>query len=128
MPSTPVGSTNVNYSQLIMVKGNSAFPRKPSHPRGLLQGPPPPPKKWSHFFAKNSTCRRAKVCFDLGLERIQAGRGWPSGKDARARDSLCLREDTTLLSCLRPSGPPTKIELSQPEFAHAKEEREQHDK
>jgi hypothetical protein len=52
MPNTPVGSLNVNISKLIKLKGNLAFPRKPSHPRGLLRGAPPPPKKWSHFFAK----------------------------------------------------------------------------
>jgi hypothetical protein len=116
-----VGSINVNNSKLIKLKGNLAFPRKPSHPRGLLRGAPP--QKMVPFFAKNSTRKHAKVCFDLGLERIQAGRRWPSRKDARARDSLRLREDTTLLSCLRPSGLLTKTELSQPEFAQAKEKR-----
>jgi hypothetical protein len=50
IPNTPVGCTNVNSFELIKSKGNLAFPRKPSHPRGLLRGAPPP--KWSHFFAK----------------------------------------------------------------------------
>jgi hypothetical protein len=50
VPNTPVGSLNVNISKLIKLNGNLAFPRKPSHPRGLLRGHPPP-KKWSHFFA-----------------------------------------------------------------------------
>jgi hypothetical protein len=58
--------------------------------------------------------------FCHSLERTKAGRGWSSGKDARVRDSLRLREDTTLLSFLRPSGLLTKNELSQPEFARAK--------
>jgi hypothetical protein len=50
IPNTPVGCTNVNSFELIKSTGNLAFPRKPSHPRGLLQGASPP--KWSHFFAK----------------------------------------------------------------------------
>jgi hypothetical protein len=50
MPNTLVGSLDVKISRSIKLKGNLAFPRKPSHPRGLLQGAPPP--KWSHFFAK----------------------------------------------------------------------------
>jgi hypothetical protein len=50
MPKTPVGSLDVNISKLIKLKGNLAFPRKPSHPRGLLRGhPPPPPKKGTNF-------------------------------------------------------------------------------
>jgi hypothetical protein len=50
IPNTLVGYTNVNSFELIKSKGNLAFPRKRSHPRGLLRGAPP--KKWSHFFAK----------------------------------------------------------------------------
>jgi hypothetical protein len=52
MPNTPVGSLDVNISKLIKLKGNSAFPRKPSHPRGLLRGASPPPEKTVPFFAK----------------------------------------------------------------------------
>jgi hypothetical protein len=57
IPNTLVGSINVDNSKLIKLKGNLAFPRKPSHPRGLLRGASPP--KWSHFFAKkfNSQAR-----------------------------------------------------------------------
>jgi hypothetical protein len=51
MPNTPVGSMDVNISKLIKLKGNLALHRKPSHPRGLLRGAPPP-QKWPHFFAK----------------------------------------------------------------------------
>jgi hypothetical protein len=51
IPNTPVGCTNVNSLELIKSKGNLAFPRKPSHPRGLLRGASPP-EKWPHFFAK----------------------------------------------------------------------------
>jgi hypothetical protein len=36
IPNTLVGSINVNNSKLIKLKGNLAFSRKPSHPRGLL--------------------------------------------------------------------------------------------
>jgi hypothetical protein len=56
------------------------------------------------------------------------GRGWPSGKDARARDSLRLHEDTALLFCLRPSRLLAKIELPKLEFTQAKEETKQRDK
>jgi hypothetical protein len=54
IPDTPVGCTNVNPFELIKLKVNLAFPRKPSHPRGLLRGafPPPPQKNGPIFFAK----------------------------------------------------------------------------
>jgi hypothetical protein len=42
MPNTPVGSLDVQINKSIKQKGNSAFPRKPSHPRGLLRGASPP--------------------------------------------------------------------------------------
>jgi hypothetical protein len=80
MPNTPVGSLDVQINKSIKQKGNSAFPRKPSHPLR------------------------------------------PSGKDARARDSLSLREDMALLSRLRPSGLLVK-RTSQPEFTQAKEKQ-----
>jgi hypothetical protein len=50
MPNTPVGNLDVKTNKSIKLKGNSAFPRKPSHPRGLLRGAPP--KKWPHFSQK----------------------------------------------------------------------------
>jgi hypothetical protein len=56
MPNTRVGSTNVNNNKLIKLKGNLAFPRKPSHPRVLLRGHPPP-KKMVPFFRKNPQTR-----------------------------------------------------------------------
>jgi hypothetical protein len=73
MPNTPVGSTNVNNSKLIKLKGNLAFPRKPSHPRGLLRGVSP--KKWSHFFAKNLTRKRAKYVSTLASSEPRRGAG-----------------------------------------------------
>jgi hypothetical protein len=51
IPNIPVGCTNVNFFELTKPKGNLAFPKKPSHPWGLLREGCPP-KKWSHFFAK----------------------------------------------------------------------------
>jgi hypothetical protein len=41
MPNTPVGSLDVNINKSIKLKGNLAFLRKPSHPRGLLRGASP---------------------------------------------------------------------------------------
>jgi hypothetical protein len=46
----------------------------------------------------------------------------------QARDSLRLREDTALLSCLRPSGLLTKSKFPQPKLTQAKKEIEQRDK
>jgi hypothetical protein len=57
MPNTLVGSLDVKISKLIKLKGNLAFPRKPSHPRGLLRGASPPPKNgpiFSQKFAKHA--------------------------------------------------------------------------
>jgi hypothetical protein len=76
MPNTPIGSTNVSNNKLIKLKGNLAFPRKPSHPRGLLQGHPPPQKKWSHFFAK--TRKRAKY------DCLSGGGAWVAKRKGRA--------------------------------------------
>jgi hypothetical protein len=55
IPNTLVGYTNVNSFELIKSKGNLAFPRKPSHPRGLLRGAPP--KNMVPFFRKNPQAR-----------------------------------------------------------------------
>jgi hypothetical protein len=101
IPNTPVGCTNVNPFKLIKSKGNLAFPRKPSHPRGLQRGHAPPQN--GPIFCKNLQARQVRL--DLSLGRIQTGREQPSGKDARAGDSIRLREDTALLPCLWTSGP-----------------------
>jgi hypothetical protein len=58
IPNTPVCSTNVNPIKLIKSKGDSAFPRKPSPPRGLLGGASPP-QKMAPFFRK-TRCKCAK--------------------------------------------------------------------
>jgi hypothetical protein len=55
VPNTPVGSLNVNISKLIKLNGNLAFPRKPSHPRGLLRGHPPPPRKNGPIFSQKNS-------------------------------------------------------------------------
>jgi hypothetical protein len=47
-PNTPVGGLDVNISKLIKLKGNLAFPEN----QVTHGGHPPPPKEWSHFFAK----------------------------------------------------------------------------
>jgi hypothetical protein len=51
IPNTPVGNENVNSSKSIKLKGNPAFPGKPSHPRGLLRGIFP--QKMVPYFRKN---------------------------------------------------------------------------
>jgi hypothetical protein len=55
IPNTPIGSTNVNNNKLIKLKGNLAFPKKPSHPRGLLRGAPPPQKNGPNFSQKSAS-------------------------------------------------------------------------
>jgi hypothetical protein len=111
MPNTPVGSLNVNINKLIKLKGNLAFPRKPSHPRGLVRGAsPPPPEKMVPFFRKKSQVRQLHLNLSLGQTQIEHGQ--PSGKDARVGDSLRLQQDTTLLPRLRTSGPLAKSKLS----------------
>jgi hypothetical protein len=71
MPSTPVGSLDVNISKLIKLKGN---PRKPSHPRGLLRGASPPhPEKMVPFFRKNSQVRQLRLNLSLRQDQIERG-------------------------------------------------------
>jgi hypothetical protein len=53
VPNTPVGCTDVNLSELTKLKGNLAFLEKPKSPSGATTGGiPPPPEKWTHYFAK----------------------------------------------------------------------------
>jgi hypothetical protein len=72
MPNTPVGSLDVNISKLIKLKGNLAFPRKPSHPRGLLRGASPH-EKMVPFFHKNSQVRQLRLNLSLGQVQIERG-------------------------------------------------------
>jgi hypothetical protein len=76
IPNTPVGCTNVNSFELIKSKGNLAFPRKPSHPRGLLRGASP--QKWSHFFAKNR--KHAKYDSTRASGEFRRGTSGQAGK------------------------------------------------
>jgi hypothetical protein len=69
-----------------------------------------------------------EVRFDRSLERIEAARGWSCGKDARVRDSPRLREDTALLSCLRPSRLLTKSNYPNPNSLEQREKTEKRDK
>jgi hypothetical protein len=50
VPNTPVGCTDINLSELIKLKGNLAFLKKPKSPSGATTGGIP--SKWSHFFPK----------------------------------------------------------------------------
>jgi hypothetical protein len=79
------------------------------------------------FFRKNSRARQ--VHLDLSLGQIQIEREQPSGKDARARDSLRLQQDTTLLPRLWTSGPLLKSNLSTSNLPKQREKAaEQHGK
>jgi hypothetical protein len=51
IPNTLVDCTNLNSFELIKSKGNLAFPENQVTLGGYYGGHPPP-KKWSHFFAK----------------------------------------------------------------------------
>jgi hypothetical protein len=105
VPNTPVGNKNVNSNSSIK-RATRLSPETQVTLGGYYGGTPP---KMVPFFRKKPT--RAKYASTLASSKIQTRRGWPSGKDARARDSLRLHEDTTLLSCLRPSRLLAKIEL-----------------
>jgi hypothetical protein len=86
-----------------------AFPKKPKSPSGATTGSIPP-EKMVPFFRKNSRARQ--VHLDLSLEQIHIEREQPSGKDARAGDSLRLQQDTALLPRLWTSEPLMKLNFS----------------
>jgi hypothetical protein len=106
--NTPVGGNHVNIT--ISIKRATRLSPETQVTLGGYYGGASPPK-WSRFFAKKKQLTRAKHVSTSASSRVRTGRRQPSEKDARARDSLRLREDTTLLSCLQPSRPPAKIEL-----------------
>jgi hypothetical protein len=107
VPNTPVGDDHVNTTSSI--KRATRLSLKPKLPSGAAAGGIPP--KMVPFLRKKKQLTRAKHVFTSASSKIQTGRRQPSGKDAQVRDSLRLREDTTLLSCLRPSRPLAKIKL-----------------
>jgi hypothetical protein len=63
--NTPVGGLDVKYQQVNKVKGQLGFPQKIKSPSGATTGAPPP-KKWSHFFAKNLQVRQLRLNLSLG--------------------------------------------------------------
>jgi hypothetical protein len=76
IPNTPVGCTNENSFEIIKSKGNLAFPRKPSHPRGLLRVRHP--QKVVSFFAKSianvPSTPRPRIQVNLYGTRVAKGR------------------------------------------------------
>jgi hypothetical protein len=62
------------------------------------------------FFRKNWQVRQLRL--NLSLRQIQADRERPSGKDARARDSPRLQQDTAFLPRLWTSGSLVKSKLT----------------
>jgi hypothetical protein len=58
MSNTPVGSTNVNNSKLIKLKGNLAFPETQVTLGGYCGGHPPPQKNGPIFSQKNRKRRQ----------------------------------------------------------------------
>jgi hypothetical protein len=66
------------------------------------------------FFRKNSQTHQVRL--DLSLKQTQAERERPSGKDARARDSPRLQQDTAFLPRLWTSGSLVKSKLSTPDL------------
>jgi hypothetical protein len=106
VPNTPVGDNHVNITSTI--KRATRLSPETQVTLGGYYGGHPPPKNGPIFSQKYT---RAKYGSTSASSKIRTGSRQLSGKDARVRDSLRLREDTTLLSCLRPSRRLAKIEL-----------------
>jgi hypothetical protein len=79
MPNTPIGSIDVKIGKLIKLKGNLAFPRKPSHPQGLLRGASPPPKKNGPIFLQKFAMH-AKYDSTLASSKFKQGAGGQAEK------------------------------------------------
>jgi hypothetical protein len=77
MPNTPVGSLDVKISRLIKLKGNLAFPRKPSHPQGLLRGASP--QKNGLIFSQKYA-KHAKYDSTLASSEFRRGAGGQAEK------------------------------------------------
>jgi hypothetical protein len=105
-PNTPVSDDHVNITSSIK-RATRLSPETQVTLGGYYGGHPPP--KMVPFFRKKPT--RAKYGSTSASSKIRTGRRQPSGKDTRVRDSLRLRKDMALLSCLRPSRLLAKIEL-----------------
>jgi hypothetical protein len=103
--NTPVGGYHVNITSSI--KRATRLSPETQVTLGGYYAPPPPEN--GPIFSQKST--RGKYGSTSASSKIRTGCRQPSGKDARVRDSLRLREDTALLSCLRPSRRLAKIEL-----------------
>jgi hypothetical protein len=96
--STPVGDNHVNIISLIK-RATRLSPETQVTLGGYYGGIPP--KKMVPFLCKKENNSCALSMFLLRPRaKIRTGRRQPRGRDARARDSLRLREDTALLSCL----------------------------
>jgi hypothetical protein len=80
MPNTPVGSLDVKTNKSIKLKGNSAFPRKPSHPRGLMRGASPP--KMVPFFRKKFA---SALSTTRPEPRVDSGGARAAKREGRAR-------------------------------------------
>jgi hypothetical protein len=106
VPNSPVGDDHVNITSSIK-RATRLSPETQVTLGGYYGGHLH--KKNGLIFSQKST--RAKYSSTLASSKIRTGRRQPSGKDAKVRDSLRLREDTSLLSCLRPSRRLAKIEL-----------------
>jgi hypothetical protein len=105
VPNTPVGDDHVNITSSTK-RATRLSPETQVTLGGYYGGHPP---RNGPIFSQKST--RAKYGSPLTLSKIRTRRRQPSGKDVQARDSLRLREDMALLSCLRPSRRLAKIEL-----------------
>jgi hypothetical protein len=75
-PNTPVGGSNVNNSNSI--KRATRLSPENQVTLGGYYGGHPPPKKWSHFFAKNSRA-------------LSMARPWPRAKFEQGADGLAER-------------------------------------
>jgi hypothetical protein len=102
MTNAPVGKNYVNASSLIK-RATRLSPETQVTLGGYCGGHPP---QMVPFFAQKRNNSRALSLFLLQPRAtIRTGRRRPSGRSARARDSL-RRVDMALLSRLQPSRPP----------------------
>jgi hypothetical protein len=125
IPNTPVSNENVNSSKSIKLKGNSAFPGKPSHPRGYYGGYPP--KKWSHFFAKILTRKRAKYVSTIASSKPRQGAGGQAEKMRESEIAYASARIRPFSLASGPAGCPQKTNSPNPNSPEQKEKTEQRD-